>query len=128
MNPFEEAIRLVIGYLIPVVEACGVLVVTLGVARAIMRYVHSFLEHDPLQMTSLRLQLGQSMVMGLEFQVTADILKTALSPTLNEVALLAVLIAVRTVLNYVLQRELRVLSAVCETPDGESSVLETEKM
>lgn len=60
--------------------------------------------------------------------MAADILKTALSPTLNEVALLAALIAVRTVLNYVLQRELRVLSAVCETPDGESSVLETEKM
>ena len=121
MNPFEKAIRLAIGYLVPLIEACGALVVTLGVARAIVRYVRSFMEHDPLQIASLRLQLGQSMVMGLEFQVAADILKTALSPTLNEVALLASLIAVRTALNYFLERELMALAAVCETPDSRPS-------
>lgn len=126
MNLFEEAIRLVVGYLIPVVEACGVLVVMLGVARAIVRYVRSFVEHDPLHMASLRLQLGQSMVMGLEFQVAADILKTALSPTLNEVTLLAALIAVRTALNYFLERELMALASVRETPDSGPSRADVE--
>lgn len=126
MSSLEEAIRLAIGYLVPLIEACGALVVTLGAARAIVSYVRSFLENDALQIASLRLQLGQSMVMGLEFQVAADILKTALSPTLNEVTLLAALIAVRTALNYFLERELAALAAACEPPDGGPSQADVE--
>jgi uncharacterized membrane protein len=59
----------------------------------------------------LRVRLGRSMVMGLEFQVAADILKTALSPTWNDILLLAALIALRTVLNYLLEYELRTLES-----------------
>ncbi len=111
MNVFEQAFHLAIGYVVPLVEACGALVVVMGVARAIWRYLKSYLQHDPLHVASLRLQLGQSMVMGLEFQVAADILRTALRPTVNDMVLLAALIGVRTVLNYLLERELMVLSA-----------------
>ncbi len=118
MNYLEEAIRLVIGYAVPVVEACGAVVVMMGVGRAILRYVRSFTAQGPLQTASLRLQLGQSMVMGLEFQVAADILRTALRPTLSDMVLLGALIGVRTVLNYLLERELRVLSAVASSLNG----------
>jgi uncharacterized membrane protein len=51
------------------------------------------------------------MVMGLEFQVAADILKTALSPVWNDVLLLAALIGLRTLLNFVLERELKMLDS-----------------
>ena len=111
MNVLEQAFHVAIGYLVPLVEACGALVVVMGVVRAIWRYVKSYLQHDPLHVASLRLQLGQSMVMGIEFQVAADILRTALRPTVNGMLLLAALIGVRTVLNYLLERELMVLSA-----------------
>jgi uncharacterized membrane protein len=116
MNALEHWFQLVISYVVPLVEACGALVVVMGVARAIWQYLRSFFEHDPLHVASLRLQLGQSMVMGLEFQVAADILKTALSPTLNDMLLLGALIGVRTVLNYLLERELVMLSSVSEPP------------
>ena len=118
MNYLEEAMRLVIGYAVPVVEACGAVVVMMGVGRAILRYVRSFAAQGPLHTASLRLQLGQSMVMGLEFQVAADILRTALRPTLNDMVLLAALIGVRTVLNYLLERELRGLSTAASSSDG----------
>jgi len=49
------------------------------------------------------------MVIGLEFLVAADILKTALSPTWNDILRLAALIALRTILNYLLEHELKVL-------------------
>jgi uncharacterized membrane protein len=111
MNVLEQAFHVAIGYLVPLVEACGALVVIMGVGRAIWRYVKSYLQHDPLHVASLRLQLGQSMVMGIEFQVAADILRTALRPTVNDILLLAALIGVRTILNYLLERELMVLSA-----------------
>jgi len=118
VNYLEEAMRLVIGYAVPVVEACGAVVVMMGVGRAILRYVRSFAAQGPLHTASVRLQLGQSMVMGLEFQVAADILRTALRPTLNDMVLLAALIGVRTVLNYLLERELRGLSTAASSSGG----------
>ena len=62
-------------------------------------------------MSNLRIRLGQAMVMGIEFQVAADILKTGLAPTWNDILFLAALIALRTVLNYLLERELNTLDA-----------------
>ena len=49
------------------------------------------------------------MVMALEFQVAADILKTGISPTWQDILLLAAIIALRTILNYLLEREIELL-------------------
>jgi uncharacterized membrane protein len=54
----------------------------------------------------LRLFLGRYLVLGLEFQLGADILGTAVTPTFEEVELLAAIVVIRTVLNYFLQKEL----------------------
>jgi len=105
----EEWFRIGMGYLILLVEACGALVVVLGVVRAITEYIRTLVRPESVLLASLRVRLGQSMVVGLEFQVAADILKTGLSPTWNDVLLLAALIGLRTVLNYILERELKML-------------------
>ena len=107
----ETILTLAIGFLVPVVEACGAVIVVLEVIRTVAGYVSTLFRHNPVRMNTLRLRLGQSMVMGLEFQVAADILKTALAPTWNDMGLLAALIGLRTVLNYLLEREVRMLRA-----------------
>jgi uncharacterized membrane protein len=76
--------------------------------------VHSHLTSDETEIPTLRLRLGQSMVMGLEFQVAADILKTAVTPTWMDILQLGALIALRTLLNWLLERELEHLDEVCE--------------
>ena len=81
--------------------------IMLEVLRTTLQYVIAFLGLRPVQLTALRMRLGQSMVIGLEFLVAADILKTALSPTWNDILLLAALIALRTILNYLLEHELK---------------------
>ena len=52
---------------------------------------------------------------------SADILKTALAPTWNDILLLAALIALRTVLSYLLEAELEKLGArrVLAAGDGD---------
>ena len=107
----ENLLRTSISYVVPFVEACGALVILLAVLRTMWRYVPIYLRHEPGQLVPLRLQLGQSLVMGIELQVAADILKTALSPTWNDMLLLASLIGLRTVLNYFLEREMQSLNA-----------------
>ncbi len=107
----------IIEYLVIGVETCGALVVILGVARSVVDYLRVFFWNPRFGLREIRSQLGQCMVMALEFQVAADILRTALSPTWNDIMLLAALIALRTLLNYLLERELEFLSPnVAEEP------------
>ena len=110
-NLVDKFLTTAIDFAVPVVEACGALIVVLEVVRTIVGYVSTLARRNPVRMNTLRLRLGQSLVMGLEFQVAADVLKTALAPTWNDVGLLAALIGLRTLLNYLLEREVRLLKA-----------------
>ena len=117
-NFLDHWIRVVLGYLVPVIEAFGALVVVVGSTRTVVQYLRSCMGPGPDRMASLRIQLGQSMVMGLEFLVAADILRTALTPTWNEMLLLAALIGLRTVLNYFVELELRTLNRSTTSTEG----------
>jgi uncharacterized membrane protein len=54
----------------------------------------------------VRLGLGRFLALGLEFQLASDILRTAIAPTLREIAELAAVAAIRTALNFFLGREI----------------------
>ena len=49
---------------------------------------------------------GASLVLGLAFQLAADVLATAIAPTWEAVRLLAAIVVIRTVLNSFLSKEL----------------------
>ena len=52
------------------------------------------------------LRLGRWLVAGLTFQLAADVLETAITTSWDEVARLAAIAAIRTFLNYFLERDL----------------------
>jgi uncharacterized membrane protein len=54
----------------------------------------------------IRLRLGRWLALALEFELAADILRTAIAPTWNEIGQLAAIIVLRTVLNYFLEKEI----------------------
>jgi uncharacterized membrane protein len=54
----------------------------------------------------VRLTLGRWLALALEFELAADILRTAVAPSWNEIGQLAAIIVLRTALNYFLQREI----------------------
>ncbi len=95
-----------VDYLRLAVEAIGAAVVGIGAASTVYRYVISLLGLGKYSNSEIRLYFGQYLVLGLEFQLGADILATAVSPTFEDVQLLAAIVVIRTVLNYFLQKEL----------------------
>ncbi|MDF1514748.1 MAG: DUF1622 domain-containing protein [Anaerolineae bacterium] len=108
----ESLLQTIVSNLIVVVEASGALVLMIGVIRSLVGYVRQFVFlHNTRIIRQLRMSLGQSMVLALEFQVAADILKTSLSPTWQDMLRLGATIALRTVLNYLLERELAILES-----------------
>ncbi len=95
-----------VGYLRLVVEAIGAAIVGFGAVATAFRYVLSLLGLRDYSNLEIRLYLGRYLALGLEFQLGADILSTAVSPTFQEVQLLAAIVVIRTVLNYFLSKEL----------------------
>ncbi len=58
------------------------------------------------QTEHIRLRLGRWLALALEFELGADILRTAIAPTWGEIGQLAAIAAIRTLLNYFLQKEI----------------------
>ena len=102
----EDTVRHAVDHFIPVVEAIGALVISVGVVVAFVVYVFSELRIRPVAYEHVRLILGRFLALGLEFQLAADILKTAVSPSWEDIEQLAAIVAIRTALNYFLAQEI----------------------
>ena len=102
----EELLVEVVGYLRLVVEAIGAAIVGFGALATTLRYVLSLVGRSQYSNNEIRLYLGRYLALGLEFQLGADILGTAVAPSLDDVILLGAIAAIRTALNYFLSQEL----------------------
>lgn len=56
---------------------------------------------------ALRHQLGYYLLLSLEFLIAADILETIVEPSLEELAILGGILAIRTVISFSLSWEMR---------------------
>ena len=62
----------------------------------------------------VRHHFGSYILLGLEFLIAADIIDTIIKPSLQEVAILGSIVAIRTVLSFFLNREFS--SHTCDIP------------
>ena len=88
-----------------VIDAAGVLVVVAGIFMATVRLLTA--APVPLgKYKQFRQDLGRGILLGLEFLVAADIIRTvAVTPTLESVTVLGLIVVIRTFLSLALQRE-----------------------
>ena len=54
----------------------------------------------------LRHQFGSYLLLGLEFLIAADVILTITYPTLEEIAILASIVVIRTVISFFLDKEM----------------------
>lgn len=89
------------------VDAVGVAVIVLGALAATIGAVRQLRHKQDGVYHAYRRQLGRSILLGLEFLVAADIIRTvAISPTFQSVGVLAVIVLVRTFLSFSLELEI----------------------
>lgn len=104
----ESTLRDVIGLLVRVVEAAGALIVFVGAIWAFAQFILAGMRSGRrvAGFNRIRLSLGRFLVLGLEFQLAGDVLRTAVAPSFAEIGQLAAIAAIRTALNYFLGREI----------------------
>lgn len=96
-------------YIGSVFEAVGVALLVLGAAIALVRYVDVLVRHRDMRAAyrGLRRNLGSAILLGLEFLIAADIVRTvAIAPTLQSVIVLGLIVLVRTFLSWSLEVEI----------------------
>jgi len=105
----HDTVKILAHYAAIIADGIAVLFIIVGIIGAIMIYVRKtfFLKTDYMAMTQSRNHLGHSLSLGLEFLIGADILKTAISPTWEDIGQLGAIVGIRTVLNFFLTRELK---------------------
>ena len=109
VNAEEFWLRRVVHWLALVAEAAGALVIGWGVLQALVAYlVQAVRQSDRVDSTEgLRLRLGRTLALGIEFTLAADILSTAVAPTRDQLLTLGVVVLLRTLLNLFLEREIQ---------------------
>jgi len=101
--------KFVIQYLARGVEFAAALIIAMAAIEATIKSVILFIQRGapPERKNEVRLTLGRWLAVALEFELAADILNTAVTPTWNDIEKLAAIAALRTALNYFLEREIR---------------------
>ena len=101
---------------VAVVEAA---VRTVGVVVRVSTSPDAGRSHEAKE--DVRLRLGRWLALALEFELGADILRTAIAPTWSEIGQLAAIAAVRTALNFFLQLEIDKAAVRRAMPDAQET-------
>lgn len=90
-------------------EGIAVLIIITGIIVSVIIYGRRtlFIRTDYTAVTESRHSLAHALSLALEFLICADILKTAISPTWEDIGQLAAIVGIRTFLNFFLTKELR---------------------
>lgn len=92
------------------ISFAGVLVILSGVLLALCKYLSIIFTRHPLskraEVNDIRMSLGRTLILGLEFIVAADLIGTTTTPDYYALGMLAIIVLIRTVLSFSLNREL----------------------
>ena len=106
-DSIEGTIIVVVRWVKLGVEIFGAGLVTLGVCVAIVHLIRTLAMPKPAEFTTTRLILARYLALALEFELGADILGTAISPSWDQIGKLGAVAVIRTGLNFFLSMEMK---------------------
>jgi uncharacterized membrane protein len=101
-------------YIQYVISLAGILIIVSGVVVAVAQYITVVVRGELISQSSklnnIRLNLGRVLILGLEFIVASDLIGTTTTPDYYSLGLAAIIVLIRTLLSFSLNRELMSLS------------------
>jgi uncharacterized membrane protein len=99
--------RIVIDLIGLFLSSFGATVILFGSIEAIIKILVKKLNRHHLDINAIRIDYTSKIMLGLEFFIAGDLMKTIFTPGLNEVIILALIVAIRTVIGYSLNLEIK---------------------
>ncbi len=109
------------------VETIGAVIIAIGVVLAFTEFFKALSSSEAKGYTKIRLLLARYLALALEFQLGADILSTAISPSWDQIGKLGAIAVIRTALNYFLSREMKEEREVTESESEIDDNIQIEK-
>ena len=117
----EELFKRLAGQIAFGVEVVAALIIAYGAAEALIGLIRTarLWTHGGRKLVWHR--FGMWLILGLEFMLAADIVRTAISPTWEQIGQLAAIAIIRTFLNYFLEKDIEKYAGLDaeENIDGE---------
>lgn len=105
-----QNVHVVLVFVQHTVSVIGIAIIISGVILALYQYLLNLFTGELLSqektINQIRLTLGRVLILGLEFIVAADLIGTTTTPDYYSVGMLAIIVLVRTVLSFSINREL----------------------
>jgi uncharacterized membrane protein len=106
----EALIRLICNYIALSVEATAAAMIAYGTIEALVRLAPALVGRGPIgRRRDVWRRFGIWLLLGLEFELAADIVRSAIAPTWTDIGQLASIAAIRTFLNYFLESDIEKL-------------------
>lgn len=104
----EDQFKEIAGFIALAIEAAAVLVVSYGAVQALAGVVASAFSRsaDEMRGREIWLRFATWILLALEFALAADLVRTAVAPTWDDISKLAVIATIRTMLNYFLAKDI----------------------
>lgn len=100
----HEVLTLIIPYTTQILELIGVIIIMLGAAEAIY---HLVIGRFNLENVAIKLKLAKALELALEFKLAAEILKTVLIQTTEELLILSAIVILRVIMTFVIHWEIK---------------------
>lgn len=104
----EETFRDLSSYVALALEVLSVLMISMGAIEAMWQLLPAIVRGQTSH--GLRraawMSLARWLLLGLEFMLAADIIRTVIAPSWDDIGQLAAIALIRTFLNYFLERDL----------------------
>ena len=106
-----------------IISVASLLIVTYGALIAMIQFIVNEFKrftgkYNTTNIRRLRSVFGTCLLLGLEFLIASDILKTVLEPTMTELIILGGIVIVRTILSVFLNKEIKELEAETKECDA----------
>ena len=104
----EEAFKQIAVYVALAAEAAAVLIIAIGCLQAMLALVNYLVnpKRIPGRRKAIWMGLAYWLLLGLEFELAADIVRSVISPAWADIGQLAAIAVIRTFLNYFLEKDL----------------------
>jgi uncharacterized membrane protein len=112
----EALLHLIAGYVALAVEAVAVLIVAFGAAEAALSLAKLLVRPHAThgERKALWRRFGVWLLLALEFELAADIVRSVISPSWEDIGALGAIAVIRTFLNYFLEQDLEHTAATGE--------------
>ena len=105
INGYEDVLRAVAKISVITLDFIGIAIILFGTIRSIILNIQKVRTHSN---RNIKIDLGQSLALGLEFKMGAEIINTVIAKDLNELTILAFIICLRAILAILIHWEIKV--------------------